>query len=119
MVETTQENENPELAMREQCSKHGEFKRKEDGTLEFNDYLVLRGIIARQTSRMFRPKRDECDAKKLQAFKDGNDFAYLQAFREAKNAQEQCSLVMMSKTCTHIGLTGQQYGAVSRVYMSD
>ena len=54
-------NVNAELAMREQCTKHGEFKRNEDGTVKFEDYLVLRGIIVRQTTRMFKPKRDEVD----------------------------------------------------------
>ena len=88
MVETTQENLNPELAMREQCAKHGEFKKKEDGNLEFKDYLVARGIIARQAARMYRTKREELDEKKLECFKAGNDFGYLQVFREAKHNQE-------------------------------
>ena len=123
MVEKTQEtqgeNENAELAMREQCTKHGEFKKNENGMLEFNDYLVLRGIIARQSARMFKPKRDECDKKKLEAFKSGNDAEYVKAFRESRHTQEQCSLVMMSKTCQYINIKGQEYGIASRAYMSD
>lgn len=70
--------------MREACAKHGEFKRKEDGTLEFKDYLALRSIISRQAARLFMPKRKECDARKLEAFKNGDDAAYVVIFREGK-----------------------------------
>ena len=41
------ENMDPELAMREACAAHGEFKKKADGTLEFDDYCALRAIIYR------------------------------------------------------------------------
>lgn len=106
MVEATQENANAELAMREQCTKHGEFKRKEDGLLEWEDYLALRKIISRQAARLFRPKRDECDKKKLEALKNGNDAEYVKAVREGRHYQEQCALTMMTKACTHVGITG-------------
>lgn len=44
---TKTENENPELAMREQLDSHGDFTVKVDGTLEFKDLLVLRSVITR------------------------------------------------------------------------
>ena len=47
------ENEDPELAMREALDAHGEFASAMDGTLEFQDYLVLRAIITRQSGRLF------------------------------------------------------------------
>jgi hypothetical protein len=52
-----QENENPELAMREQLDAHGDFATKLDGTMEFKDFLVLRSIIARQSLRLFAPQK--------------------------------------------------------------
>ena len=42
-----QENENPELAMRADLDKHKNFKTNIDGTMEFEDFLVLRSIIMR------------------------------------------------------------------------
>lgn len=74
--------------MRDQCTKHGEFKRKEDGTLEWADYLALRGIIARQSNRIFTPKREDCDKKKIEALKAGNDAEYVKVFREGRKFQE-------------------------------
>jgi hypothetical protein len=41
----TPENENPELAMRDQLDDHGDFATKADGTMELKDYLVLRSVI--------------------------------------------------------------------------
>jgi hypothetical protein len=41
------ENENPELAMREDLDTHGEFHCKADGTMEFKDFLTIRAIILR------------------------------------------------------------------------
>lgn len=52
---TKPENENPELAMRDQLDAHGEFATKSDGTMEIKDYLVLRSIITRQSCRAFAP----------------------------------------------------------------
>jgi len=66
------ENENAELAMRDQLDDHGEFACKIDGTLEYNDFIVLRGVIMRQSWRLFKPQRDELNKKKMEAFKAKN-----------------------------------------------
>jgi len=44
---TKVENEDPELAMREDLEAHGEFVCKLDGTMEFIDFLILRSCITR------------------------------------------------------------------------
>lgn len=49
--EPTEENENPELAMREALDAHGDFQTSIDGALEFKDFCVLRSIIIRQANR--------------------------------------------------------------------
>ena len=67
MVEHIQENVDPELAMREACGKHGTFKRNDDGTLHFEDYVVFRSIIVRQAARLFEPKKTELDKMKALA----------------------------------------------------
>ena len=59
------ENMDPELAMRDACAAHGVFKRKADGTLEFDDYKALRAIIYRQTQRAVKEKKAELESKKL------------------------------------------------------
>jgi len=41
------ENEDAELAMKEQLDAHGTFSTKIDGTMEFNHFLILRSIIFR------------------------------------------------------------------------
>ena len=41
------ENADPIIAMQEACDAHGEFKTNPDGTLQFEDYKVLRAIILR------------------------------------------------------------------------
>lgn len=66
------ENENAELAMRDQLDSHGDFACKLDGTLEYNDFLVLRAVIMRQSWRLFKPQRDELNNRKLEAFKARN-----------------------------------------------
>ena len=63
------ENENPELAMREAMELHGNFTKKADGTLEFEDFLLFRAIITRQAGRMFAPIKADLDQRKLAAFK--------------------------------------------------
>ena len=78
------ENDNPELAMRADCDKHGDFARKIDGTLEFDHFLVFRAIITRQAGRAFGPKRLELNEKKLEAFREKNQQRYVNVFREGQ-----------------------------------
>jgi hypothetical protein len=40
--------------MKDDIEAHGDFKYKMDGTLEFDDFLILRSIIFRQTDREFQ-----------------------------------------------------------------
>ena len=47
------ENEDPLVALKESIEAHKDFKCKIDGTLEFDDFLVLRSIIFRQCDRKF------------------------------------------------------------------
>lgn len=61
-AEAAPENADPELAMREALDAHGNFATKIDGTLEFNDFIIFRAIITRQSGRMFAPKREELNA---------------------------------------------------------
>ena len=63
------ENGDPELAMRAGLDEHGDFATKIDGTLEFEDFLIFRAIVMRQSSRMFQPKKDELNKQKIDLFK--------------------------------------------------
>lgn len=54
-----EENENPELAMRDALDDHGEFETNADGTMTFKDFCVLRSIITRQTNRAYAPRKIE------------------------------------------------------------
>jgi hypothetical protein len=56
---TTQENQNPELAMREALDAHGDFQTSIDGALEFKDFCVLRSVIIRQANRLHSQKKEE------------------------------------------------------------
>jgi len=62
---STPENENPELAMREAMDAHGDFHTRIDGTLEYQDFIVFRAIITRQIGRLFAPKRAILNERKL------------------------------------------------------
>ena len=50
-TETKPENDDAELAMREQLDSHGDFNAKIDGILEFPDLMVFRAVILRQSLR--------------------------------------------------------------------
>jgi len=80
--EEPQENQDPELAMREACDKHGEFKRTDKGLLQFDDYIALRKIIVRQAARIFQPMKKVLNARKLEAYKQGNDASYANTFKQ-------------------------------------
>ena len=66
------ENENPELALRDMLDEHGDFKVNMDGTLTFDDYCTFRCAIMRQAVRMFLPRKEAFNAKKLEIYKTRN-----------------------------------------------
>ena len=86
----TDENENAELAMRAACDKHGTFEANPDGTLRYEDYIVLRSIIMRYSQKMFQPKKDELHTKKLEAFQEKNQNKYVTLFREGTMEFNKC-----------------------------
>lgn len=77
----TDENDNPELAMREACDTHGEFETNLDGTLKYEAYQIFRAIILRQACRMFAPKKAELSVGKMEAFRAKNQAEYVRIFR--------------------------------------
>ena len=89
MVESTKENQDAELAMREQCDKHGEFKRNADNTLQWDDYMALKKIMLRQSYRLYKPQKDVIDKKRLVAFKAENDGEYFKLWREGQHTRQQ------------------------------
>ena len=67
--ETKPENENAELAMRDQLDEHGDFATKIDGTLEYNDFVYFRAVVLRQALRMFAEPRAKMSEVRLEAFR--------------------------------------------------
>ena len=51
------ESENPFLAVEDAVDTYGRFGREQDGSLCFEDFLVLKEIIHRQSLRLFAPKK--------------------------------------------------------------
>jgi hypothetical protein len=113
------ENMDPELAMREAMDNHGDFNCKIDGTLELEDFLVFRGIVMRQGSRKFEPKRLEMNAKKLELYKAKDQQGYVQCFREGQVAFNRCILEITNKACEWIELDVKNYQLSIQTYMED
>jgi len=70
--EQVEEDPNPEIAMQNALDKHGEFHTSLQGTLLWDDFLVLRGIITKYSWRAFLPQREELLKKKMEIFKSKN-----------------------------------------------
>lgn len=79
-----EENENPELAMREACDAHGEFACNTDGTMQWEAFLVFRSIIMRQSCREFAKFKEDLNKRKLEAFKARDQPTYVAIFREGQ-----------------------------------
>ena len=113
------ENENPELAMREACDKHGEFQHNLDGTLKFEDYIIFRAIVMRQSCRMFAPKKTELSVTKLAAFREKNQQAYVESFRAGQAEFQKAMMTITKKACEWIELDQPNYQLTVRQYMED
>ena len=59
------ENDDPEQALKDALDSKGEFACDAAGIMEFNNFLVFRAIINRQSFRTFTPIRDEHEERKL------------------------------------------------------
>jgi hypothetical protein len=113
------ENENAELAMRDQLDEHGDFATKLDGTLEFQDFIYFRAVVLRQSLRMFQEARDTLQAKRLEAFKAKDQQAYVKTFREQQMAYQKCLSTMTRKACEWIEIDLTNYNLAHKTYMED
>lgn len=113
------ENENAELAMRDQLDDHGTFNCKIDGTLEYNDFLVLRAVIMRQSWRMFAPQKEELNTKKLEAYKAKNQSDYVRIFREGQQVYNKCLQTITKKACEWIELDAPNYNLTTKTFLED
>jgi hypothetical protein len=113
------ENDNPELAMRAAMDAHGEFQTNLDGTLKYEDYVILRAIITRQAMRAFLPKKEELNARKMEAFREKNQQKYVAVFREGQHEFQQSIIGMTKKACEWIDLDAQNYQLTVKQYMED
>jgi len=113
------ENENPELAMRAAMDSHGEFQTNLDGTLKYDDYVILRAIITRQAMRSFIPKKETLNQKKMEAFREKNQQKYVAVFREGQHEFQQSIIAMTKKACEWIELEPQNYQLTVKQYMED
>ena len=113
------ENADPELAMREAMDAHGDFNCKVDGTLEFEDFLVFRGIVMRQGCRLFEPKRVAMNAQKLEFYKNKDQQGYVQVFREGQAEFNKCIMFITEKACEWIELSLQNYNLSMKGFMEE
>jgi hypothetical protein len=96
------ENDDPELAMRENLDGHGDFATKLDGTLEFQDYLVFRSIIMRQACRAFEPLKVKMNEAKMEAYKAKEQAKYVNIFRQGQQQFNACVATYTKKACEWI-----------------
>lgn len=111
------ENDNPELAMREQLDQHGDFVTKLDGTLEYQDFCLLRAVILRQAIRSFAEQKTKLNASRLEAFKAKNQQEYVKLFRELNIGLRMAIQSMTKKACEWISLEPQNYEISFKTFM--
>lgn len=103
------ENENPELAMRDQLDDHGDFKTQADGTMELKDFLVLRSIILHQGLRHYKPQKEIYREKSLELYKKEDWQGYAQNFANGQKAYNDAILFITKKACEWIDFDIKNY----------
>ena len=81
------------------------MRKQEDGTLSFDDFLVLKEVIIRQALRMFASEKTELQAKKVAALKAKNEKEYLKLAHFMRLAYQKCLLIITKKACDEIYIT--------------
>jgi hypothetical protein len=92
------ENENPELAMRDALDDHGDFATTADGTMEFNDYCVMRSIITRQTNRSYLAEKNQAEEKLYQLFCDKKDAEFAQGLQKSTKIHTEIAQLLTKKS---------------------
>mgnify|MGYP006950294071 CR=1 FL=1 len=113
------ENENPELAMREQLDSHGDFHTKSDGTMELKDFLVVRSVVLHQALRHYKPQKDTFKAKALEFFKKDDMQAYATNFAQGQKAYNDAILFMTKKACEWIDFDVKSYNLTMQEISKD
>jgi hypothetical protein len=99
----TPENENAELAMREQLDAHQDFRIKEDGVMEWDDFVVLRCVIQRQAYRHYNPHWVKIKKASHTLWKQNpSSIEYAQNFADGQRAFAAATKLMTEKACEWI-----------------
>jgi hypothetical protein len=117
--EKKKENDNAEIAMREQLDEHGDFKVQVDGTLEFKDLLVFRSIVVRQANRHYQPQKEKFKAKQTELYKAKDQQGYTMNFAQAQKAYTDCQTFITRKACEWIDLDIKNFQLSMQTYMKD
>lgn len=114
------ENENAELAMREALDEHADFKIEEDGTMGFDDYVVLRAVIARQTLRHDFAAKENFKKKSIELFKiNPTATGYAQNFGEMQKSMGLAGKMMTEKACEWIDFEFKNFMLTSKKISED
>lgn len=114
-----EENENPELAMRDALDAHGEFASNADGTMQWEAFLVFRSIIMRQSVRDFSKFKEDLNKRKLEAFKNRDQPTYVNIFREGQTRFNNSIATITKKACEWIELEPENYRLSIQTYFGD
>ena len=107
------ENENPELAMRDALDDHGDFSTTADGTMEFNDYCVMRSIITRQTNRSYLAEKTQAEEKLYQLYCDKKDAEFAQALQKSTKIHTEIAQLLTKKACEWIEFDVESFNKTS------
>ena len=114
------ENDNAELAMREALDEHNEFRIEEDGTMNFDDYIVLRAVVNRQQLRHMQAAKDKISEKSVELFKKSSiSNEYAQCFGELQKLQADSGKMITEKACEWIDFEFKNFMATAKKISED
>ena len=113
------ENEDPEVAMQELLTAHGEFRIESNGTLNWEDFKVLIAITYRQGLRTFYKEEKRALFEKKLVFYQAEDWpGYMKQYLENQNAFSRAATDMVKKGCDWVKISGEIYRASSAFYFN-
>ena len=108
-----------EQALKDELSKADAYKTKEDGTLEFDDYLSLKLSVLKHASLSVAQKREEIKTKRVDAFKAQNQQEYVKIFRADTGVVMTALDSFAVLACEHVGVAKEVWQKSNATYLAD
>ena len=108
-----------EKALIAKIDEHGEFKMKDDKTLEYEAFSDMKAMTLESSLNAINKQKNAIRKRRLEIFKAQNQQEYVNCWREEVGLTVGTLGKLTQKACEHVGITKEVWEASVKEHLND